>query len=56
LPLGIVKNHLQNGRHCTNDTLGVDILSTLVLQQKKIKQTSPWQMQQQQEQAQETTK
>jgi hypothetical protein len=35
LPLGIVKNNLQNGRHCTNDTLGVDILSTVDLQQKK---------------------
>jgi len=46
-----------NGRlYCTNDTLGVDILSTLDLQQKKIKQTSPWQMRQQQEQAEELQK
>jgi hypothetical protein len=35
LPLVILKNNLQNGRHCTNDTLGVDILSILDLQQKK---------------------
>ncbi len=35
LPLGILKNHLQNARYCTNDTLGVDMLGRLDLQQKR---------------------